>query len=263
MTPVADLTGKTAIITGAAGGIGRATARLMASRGASVVVADLKGDVLETAALINDAGGRAVAVEVDCATDDGVALIVKTALEAFGGIDILFANAGITGGMLPKLDTPSDTFMEVMRINLLGPWIAVRECLPHMREGGAIVLTASVAGLRAGAGPIPYSASKAGVVSLVQTTAMALTGQGIRINGVAPGLIETPMTAPMFDDARAKGREGKIGQLNPTRRGGQPEEIAQTVAFLASDAASYVNGQVVAVDGGLSSQHPFTPKWSI
>ena len=260
---MSDLSGKTAIITGAAGGIGRATAQLLAERGASVVVADVKDAVVETAALITAAGGQARAAQTDCATDAGVAQIVTAALEAFGGIDILFANAGVTGGMMPRLDTPSDAFMEVLRINLLGPWIAVRDCLPHMGEGGAIVLTASVAGLRAGAGPIPYSASKAAVVNLVQTSAMALTGQGIRINGVAPGLIETPMTAPVFDDARAKGREGKIGQLNPTRRGGQPEEIAAAVAWLASDAASYVNGQVLAVDGGLSAQHPFTPKWSI
>src|SRR5690606_36946152 len=105
--------------------------------------------------------------------------------------------------------------------------------------------------------------SKAGVVSLVQTVAMALTGTGIRVNGVAPGLIETPMTAPLFDDARARGREDRIGQLNPLRRGGQAEEIAEAVAFLASDAASYVNGQVLAVDGALSAQLPFTPKWSL
>ncbi len=260
---MSDLSGKTAIITGAAGGIGRATALLMAERGAAVVIADVQDTVHETAAMITAAGSRAQAVQTDCATDTGVRQIVAAALDTFGGIDILFANAGITGGMMPRLDTSSDDFMEVLRINLLGPWIAVRECLPHMREGGAIVLTASVAGLRAGAGPIPYSASKAGVSNLVQTTAMALTGQGIRVNGVAPGLIETPMTAPVFDDARAKGREGKIGQLNPMRRGGQPEEIAAVVAWLASDAASYVNGQVLAVDGGLSAQHPFTPKWSI
>ncbi|MCB1404934.1 MAG: SDR family oxidoreductase, partial [Rhodobacteraceae bacterium] len=154
-------------------------------------------------------------------------------------------------------------FMEVMRINLLGPWVAIRTALPHMQPGGAIICTASVAGLRAGAGPIPYSASKAGVINLVQSTAMALTARGIRINAVAPGLIETPMTAPLFDDARAKGREDRIGQLNPLRRGGQPGEIAQAVAWLASDAASYVHGQVLAVDGGLSAQHPFTPKWSL
>jgi NAD(P)-dependent dehydrogenase (short-subunit alcohol dehydrogenase family) len=256
-------TGKTAIVTGAAGGIGRATARLLARRGAALVVADVKNAVAETAAMIREAGGQAEAVVADCATDDGVAAIVQAALDGFGGIDILFANAGITGGLVPRLDTPTDEFAEVLRINLLGPWIAIRTCLPHMKPGGAIVCTASVAGLRAGAGPIPYSASKAAVVNLVQTTAMALTGRGIRINGIAPGLIETPMTAPLYDDARAKGVEGRIGQLNPTRRGGQPEEIAEAVAFLASDAASYVHGQVLAVDGGLSAQLPFTPKWSI
>ena len=257
-----DLTGKTAIITGAAGGIGRATALLMARRGARLVIADVQDAVSRTAEMIGDAGGQAFAVVTDCASDDGMAQIMAACDEQFGALDILFANAGITGGMVPRLDVPSADFMEVLRINLLGPWIAIREGVPRMAAGGAIVCTASVAGLRAGAGPIPYSASKAGVVSLVQTTAMALSGSGIRINGIAPGLIETPMTAPLFDDARAKGREGKIGQLNPLRRGGQADEIAQAAAWLASDAASYVNGQVMAVDGGLSAQHPFTPKWS-
>lgn len=260
---MARFTGKTALVTGAAGGIGRATARLMAEGGAALVLADVKDEVEETAALIRAQGGRAEALVTDCASDEGVAAIVDRALEAYGAINVLFANAGITGGMVPKLDTPSDAFMEVLRINLLGPWIAIRSSLPHMTRGGAIVCTASVAGLRAGAGPIPYSASKAGVVSLVQTVAMALTGTGIRVNGVAPGLIETPMTAPLFDDARARGREDRIGQLNPLRRGGQAGEIAETVAFLASDAASYVNGQVLAVDGALSAQLPFTPKWSL
>ena len=258
-----DLTGKTALITGAAGGIGRATARLMAQQGAAVVVADLNEAVLETAAMIRAAGGRADAVVTDCATDEGVAAIVARAVERFGGLDILHANAGITGGLLPRLDTSSADFMEVLRINLLGPWIAIRTALPHMTAGGAIICTASVAGLRAGAGPIPYSASKAGVINLVQSTAMALTGRGIRVNGVAPGLIDTPMTAPLFDDARARGREDRIGQLNPLRRGGEAQEIAEAVVWLASDAARYVNGQVLAVDGGLSSQLPFTPKWSI
>jgi NAD(P)-dependent dehydrogenase (short-subunit alcohol dehydrogenase family) len=255
--------GKTAIVTGAAGGIGRATARLFAAQGASVVVADVQDTVSKTADLIRQDGGRAEAIVTDCATDAGAEAFVRAAVDGFGGLDILFANAGVTGGMIPRLDTSSAEFMEVMRINLLGPWVAIRTALPHMQPGGAIICTASVAGLRAGAGPIPYSASKAGVINLVQSTAMALTARGIRINAVAPGLIETPMTAPLFDDARAKGREDRIGQLNPLRRGGQPGEIAQAVAWLASDAASYVHGQVLAVDGGLSAQHPFTPKWSL
>ena len=257
-----EFTGKTAIVTGAAGGIGRATALLLARKGASVVAADVNPAVRDTASMIRDAGGRAEAVVTDVATDAGAEAFVGAAIDRFGGLDVLHANAGITGGLVPRLDEDSATFLEVLRVNLLGPWVAIRTALPHMTRGAAIVCTASVAGLRAGAGPIAYSASKAGVINLVQSTAMALSGRGIRVNGVAPGLIDTPMTALLYDDARAKGREDRIGQLNPTRRGGQPEEIAEAVAWLASDAAGYVNGQVLAVDGGLSAQHPFTPKWS-
>ena len=125
---------------------------------------------------------------------------------------------------------------------------------------GSIICTASVAALRANAGGPPYAASKAGVVSLVQTTANELFASGVRVNAICPGLIETGMTKPTFDRARARGTEGKIGQLNPARRNGEPEEIANMALFLASDEASYVNGQAYAVDGGLSSTHPFVPK---
>jgi NAD(P)-dependent dehydrogenase (short-subunit alcohol dehydrogenase family) len=114
-----------------------------------------------------------------------------------------------------------------------------------------------VAGLRANAGGHPYSASKAGVISLVQTAANSLTGTGVRVNAICPGLIETGMTRPLFERARERGSTGKIGQLNPLQRPGGPEEIAAMALFLASDEASYVNGQAFAVDGGLSSTHPF------
>jgi NAD(P)-dependent dehydrogenase (short-subunit alcohol dehydrogenase family) len=125
--------------------------------------------------------------------------------------------------------------------------------------GGSIVCTASVAGLRSGAGPSQYSASKAGVISLVQTAAWQLSGTGVRVNAICPGLIETGMTREIFDRARAAGKGDKIGQLNPTRRAGQPDEIANAALFLASDEASYVNGQTIVVDGGLSSSHPVMP----
>jgi len=130
----------------------------------------------------------------------------------------------------------------------------------HMvKQGrGSIVLTASVAGLRANAGAAAYSASKAGVISLAQTTANALLGTGVRVNAICPGLIETGMTRPMFEAAREAGKSGKIGQLNPLQRAGAPEEIAAMALFLASDEASYVNGQAFPVDGGLSSTLPFT-----
>lgn len=132
-----------------------------------------------------------------------------------------------------------------------------------MRQGsGSIVLTASVAGLRANAGGSPYSASKAGVISLAQTAAYSLSGTGVRVNAICPGLIETGMTKPIFEYARARGSADRIGQINPLRRAGQPEEIAAAALFLASDESSYVNGQAFAVDGGLSSSHPYAGKWS-
>ena len=121
---------------------------------------------------------------------------------------------------------------------------------------GSIICTASVAGIRSGAGGIPYSASKAGVINMVQTSANVLYGTGVRVNAICPGLIETGMTAPIYQNARERGTDSRIGQLNPLRRGGEPSEIAHAALFLASDDSSYVNGQAIAVDGGLSSSHP-------
>lgn len=125
--------------------------------------------------------------------------------------------------------------------------------------GGSIVATASVAGLRSNAGSTPYSASKAAVISLAQTMAFQMAGTGVRINAVCPGLIETGMTAPVYHAARARGTQDKIGQLNPTKRGGYADEVARVVLFLGSDESSYVNGQAWAVDGGLSAGHPHVP----
>jgi NAD(P)-dependent dehydrogenase (short-subunit alcohol dehydrogenase family) len=133
-----------------------------------------------------------------------------------------------------------------------------------VREGkGSIICTASVAGIRSGAGGPAYSASKAGVISLVKTTANELYGTGVRVNAIAPGLIETGMTKPIFDASRARGTDHKIGQLNPLTRYGNPEEIAHAGLFLASDDASYVNGQTIAVDGGLSSSHPVVRRQNV
>ena len=134
---------------------------------------------------------------------------------------------------------------------------AAREMVKHGR--GSIICTASVAGLRFGAGGMPYSASKAGVISLVQTAANQLAGTGVRVNAICPGLTETGMTQPLFDSARARGTDHKLGQLNPLKRAANPGEIAQVALFLASDDASYIDGQAIAVDGGLSSSHPVVP----
>ena len=249
--------GRVAIVTGAAGGIGAASARAFAAGGASVLLVDTKPEVEQTARAI---GAQAAAHQADVASAEGAAAMVAAAIARFGRVDILHANAGIAGPLNPSLADSAEVFAQVLRVNLIGPWMAIQAVLPHMGPGASIICTASVAGLRAGAGGVPYSASKAGVINMVQTTAQLLAGRGIRINAVAPGLIETPMTAPLYDDARARGREGRIGQLNPLRRGGEAEEIAQAVVFLASEAASYVNGQVLVVDGGLSSSLPFAPR---
>ena len=140
--------------------------------------------------------------------------------------------------------------------------LAIKYATPHMIEqkSGSIVCTASVAGLKSGASGHPYAASKAGVISLVQTTAYSLSGTGVRINAVCPGLIETGMTKPIFDNAKSRGTDGKIGQLNPLKRAGQPHELAAMGLFLASDDASYVNGQAIPVDGGLTASMPYAGK---
>jgi NAD(P)-dependent dehydrogenase (short-subunit alcohol dehydrogenase family) len=257
------LNGKRAIVTGAGSGIGRASARLFASEGASMLVVDRSGDAIEeTAAMIRKDGGKAIAVSADAGNETAVKAFVSRALAELGGIDVLFANAGISGGLVPLFEQSVEMWQEILRINLIGPFLAVREVAPLMIKQGAgsIICTASVAGLRANAGGHPYSASKAGVVSFVQTTASTLSGSGVRINAICPGLIETGMTKPIFDYARGRGTTGKLGQLNPMQRHGEPQEIAGAALFLASDDSSYVNGQAIPVDGGLSSTHPFVGK---
>jgi NAD(P)-dependent dehydrogenase (short-subunit alcohol dehydrogenase family) len=254
------LQGKRAIVTGAGSGIGRASAKLFAAEGAAVMVVDKTPPAIEeTAAEIKAAGGRAIAVAADAGAETDVQGFIQKAVKELGGIDVIFANAGISGGLVPLFEQSVEFWREILRVNLIGPFLAIRHGAPIMiKEGkGSIICTASVAGLRANAGGHPYSASKAGVISLVQTTASTLSGTGVRINAICPGLIETGMTKPIFERARERGSEGKIGQLNPLQRAGQPEEIAAMALFLASDDASYVNGQAIAVDGGLSSTHPF------
>jgi NAD(P)-dependent dehydrogenase (short-subunit alcohol dehydrogenase family) len=248
------------LVTGAASGIGRASALLFAAEGAAVVALDRAPEVQATVEAIRAAGGRAIALVKDSSLDAEVAGAVATAIREYGGLDVCYANAGISGGLVPFLEETAERWTQVLAVNLIGTFLAAQHAARAMieRGRGSIICTASVAGLRSGAGGMPYSASKAGVISLVQTAANQLTGTGVRINAICPGLIETGMTRPLFDQARARGSERKIGQLNPLQRPGSPEEIAQVALFLASDAASYVNGQAIAVDGGLSTSHPIT-----
>lgn len=258
-------TDKSIIVTGAGSGIGRAAAMLFAREGGRVIAADKTSGAHETAKLITDSGGTAIGVMMDAGLEEDVIQTVALAVEHFGGLDIMFANAGISGGMANIFDTDVALITEVLRVNLIGPYLAIKHAAPKIAEraketgrGGAIVLTASVAGIRSGAGSPAYSASKAGVINLAMTSAQQLAGSNVRVNAVCPGLTETGMTKPTFDYARDAGKMDRVGRLNPLRRGAQPEELANVVAFLASDDASYVNGQAIAVDGGLSSSHPVT-----
>jgi len=248
------------IVTGAGSGIGRASATLFAAEGASVLAVDLNGEGLaQTVETITESGGVAYAVEANVAVESEVEGFVNECIERFGNLDVIYANAGVSGGGMPIPEQTVEHWQQVLEVNLIGPFLAIKHgSVPMIRQGhGSIICTASVAGIRANAGGSAYSASKAGVISLVQTTADQFAGTGVRVNAICPGLIETGMTKPLFDGARQRGSEDRIGQLNPTRRYGEPVEIANMALFLASEDASYVNGQAIAVDGGLSSTHPF------
>jgi NAD(P)-dependent dehydrogenase (short-subunit alcohol dehydrogenase family) len=237
------LVGKIAIVTGAGSGIGKATVERFRDEGAIMVGADLKG----------------ADVDCDAGSEADVAALVAQMVATHGGLDIFFANAGISGGLASIFEQSVDDWTEILRVNLIGPFLAIKHAAPHIkaRGGGSIICTASVAGLRSGAGGPAYSASKAGVISLVKTAAQQLSGSNVRVNAICPGLIETGMTEFVYERARAKGQEERLGHLNPLKRGGHPQEIAQAALFLASDESSYVNGHALVVDGGLSSSHPF------
>jgi NAD(P)-dependent dehydrogenase (short-subunit alcohol dehydrogenase family) len=238
------LEGKIAIVTGAASGIGKASAALFAREGATVIAADV-------------AASDGV-VAADAGNEDDVRGLIDVAVGEHGGLDIFFANAGISGGLASIFEQSVEDWQEILRVNLIGPWLAIKHSAPVMKDrgGGSIVCTASVAGIRAGAGGPAYSASKSGVISLVEVAATQLCGANIRVNAICPGLIETGMTKGIYDMARSAGKEEMIGHLNPLKRGGEPIEIANAALFLASDESSYVNGHALVVDGGLSASHP-------
>src|SRR3954447_5280682 len=256
------LQGKSVIITGAGSGIGRAAALLFTKEGAKLIAVDRSEAVKETVDEAKKAAGVAEAIIAHASSEKDVMAVIDYAVKWHGRLDVIWANAGVSGGLVPLGEQTVEQWQEVLRINLIGPFLVVKHAMPHMvkQQSGAIVLTASVAGLKAGASGHPYAASKAGVISLVQTTAYSLSGTGVRINAVSPGLIETGMTKPILDNAKARGTDHKIGQLNPLKRPGQPHELAAAGLFLASDESSYVNGQALPVDGGLTASMPYAGK---
>ncbi|MBI4764561.1 MAG: SDR family oxidoreductase [Deltaproteobacteria bacterium] len=247
------LEGKVAIITGAANGIGRATAVLFAAEGAKLVLADVNEEGLkETLDRVKQEGGEALGQPTDVSVEAEVKALIDLALKTYSQIDILCNNAGI-GGDLAKLETENEeTWKRVFGVNVLGAVFGSKHVAAPMmaRKTGAIVNTSSVAGIRGGAGGNAYSASKAALINFTKTSACDLGGFGVRVNAVCPGLIETGMTKRVFDYARSTGKIEKMGYRCELRRYGRPEEVAAAILFLASDDAGYITGQALPVDGG-------------
>ena len=253
------LEGRRAVVTGGGSGIGRASAIRFAREGASVLVVGRAGNAEEVAAAIRAEGGVASAMITDAAVEVNVAAIVTRCVDEFGGLEVFFANIGVTGTNTPLLEQTVDEWSEVYRINTISCFLAIKYAGRHMtaQGRGSIILTSSAASLRANAGAISYSASKAAVNNLAQTAANAFAGTGVRVNAVLPGLVETQLPRTVLADGGGGGVEAKRGHGTPLKRPGRAEEIAAAAAFLASDDSSYVDGQLLSVDGGVSSTHPF------
>ncbi|KAG9088818.1 hypothetical protein FS749_001847 [Ceratobasidium sp. UAMH 11750] len=267
---------KVCIITGVGSikGIGRATAFAFAHQGAKhLYLIDFAGENLpnlEETLRKEYPDVKVTVQQADAADEEAISRICKRAIKEEGRLDVFFANAGIVSGEF-FADITDKAFMNMMRVNVLSCFLAIKHGSAAMQvtssdkkeSSGSVILTASVAGIRSGAGPMDYSASKAAVNSLAQTGSHQLGFTNIRVNTICPGLIETGMTTSTFDYARAKGVEVKLGQLVPLKRFGLPQEIANAALFLASDDSSFVNGQNIAVDGGLTASHPVAPgRWA-
>lgn len=247
------LKGKTAIVTGASSGIGQATARLFASEGANLVLAARRADELEkTVAAIEWDGGRAVALAGDVRDESYAEALVELAEARFGGLDIAFNNAGVNGEMGPSAAVSLDGWREAIDVNLTGAFLGAKHQIPALqrRGGGSLIFTSTFVGHTAGMpGTAAYAASKAGVLGLMKTLAAELGQQGIRVNAILPGGTATKMAEAWVDTPE---KLAFVEGLHALKRRAMPEEIARSVLYLASDAASFTTGSAMLVDGGVS-----------
>jgi NAD(P)-dependent dehydrogenase (short-subunit alcohol dehydrogenase family) len=253
MNNALDFSGKVALVTGAAAGMGLATARAFAEAGAAVVLADVGEDGVRAAAgELVAAGNKAIALRCDVSDDAQVAAMVNRAVAVFGRIDAAFNNAGVMARIAPTADSTRDDWDRVIGVNLRGVWSCMKHELRQMqRQGtGAIVNNASVGALTGNPGIASYIASKHGVVGLTRTAALEYIKHGIRVNAVNPGLIDTQIARDVV--AGDEQAYAEIAKHVPIARAGKPEEIASAVLWLCSSGASYVVGHALTVDGGMT-----------
>src|SRR3984885_14890688 len=242
-----------ALVTGAASGLGLATAKAFAEAGASVVLADWNEKEVQAAAKdLASKGHETLAVRCDVSDDAQVEGMVKQAVATFGRLDAAYNNAGVQGVLAETADSPRDDYDRVMSINLRGVWSCMKFELQQMREqgSGAIVNCSSLGGLIGGNQRGTYHAAKHGVIGFTKSAALEYATRGIRINAVCPGLIQTPMSDKMIAEGQGEALKMMRETFVPMQREGRPEEIANTVLFLCSDLASYITGQSISVDGG-------------
>jgi NAD(P)-dependent dehydrogenase (short-subunit alcohol dehydrogenase family) len=253
-----SLEGKVALVTGGAQGLGRATAEKLAASGCKVVVADLQEDKVEaTCAAIRDAGGEASATAVDVTDAGAVGQMVRTVLERHGRLDCAVNNAGTEGDIATTDEYPEERWHQVIGVNLTGVFLCMKEELGAMREqhSGSLVNIASICGVTGMANFAAYNASKHGVVGLTRTAALEFATEGVRVNAVGPGFARTAMITDRGLEAKP-GSEvyREIEAMHPMNRLAEPSEIAEAVAFLCSDASSFVTGQILLADGGYMAQ---------